>query len=91
MEENKTAASNVAAAEDPIVEFKLIKDRIVCSIVNPEIDKPLIEISGYDLMINFNMEYINSVEDVEAAVQGVADLFRDRIMHQLLGNSKQNA
>jgi hypothetical protein len=77
--------------DEPIVEFKIISDRIVCSIVNPEINETLVEISGYDLMINFNMEYINSVGDVEAAVQGVADLFRKEIMGKLLEHKKQNS
>jgi hypothetical protein len=76
---------------EPTVEFKLITDRTVCSIVNDEINRTLVEISGYDLMINFNMQYMNSVEDVEAAVNGVAGLFRKEIMSKLLEHKKQNS
>lgn len=75
--------------DEPTVEFKSISDRIVRSVINEEINQTLVEISGYDLMINFNMEYINSVEDVEAAVDGLGDLFRRIIMDKLLEHKKQ--
>ena len=75
--------------DEPTVEFKLITDRDVMAIVNDEIKQNLIEISGYDLQINFNMEYINSIEDVEAAVSGIGDLFRQVIMKKLLEHKKQ--
>ncbi|NDV63912.1 hypothetical protein [Bacteroides sp. 224] len=81
----------VNTEDEHTVEFKMITDRTVCAIVNDEINQTLIEISGYDLMINFNMEYINSVEDVEAAVSGIADLFRKEIMSKLLEHKKQNS
>ena len=51
--------------DEPRVEFKMISDRSVYNIVNEDINKTLVEISGYDLQINFNMEYLNSIEDVE--------------------------
>jgi hypothetical protein len=81
----------IRTEDEPTVEFKMIADRTVCSIMNDKINQTLVEISGYDLMINFNMEYINSVEDVEAAVSGVADLFRKEIMDNLLEHKKQNS
>jgi hypothetical protein len=81
----------VKTKDEPIVEFKMISDRSVYAIVNDEINQTLIEISGYDLMININMEYINSIADVETAVGGVADLFRRIIMDKLLEYKKQNA
>lgn len=74
---------------EPTVEFKSISDRTVFSIRNDEIKQNLVEISGYDLLVNFNMEYINSVEDVEAAVSGIGDLFRRLIMDKLLEHKKQ--
>lgn len=74
---------------EPTVEFKLITDKTVLSINNPEINQNLVEISGYDLDISFNMEYINSIEDVEAAVSGISDLFRRTIMEKLLEHRKQ--
>lgn len=80
----------IKTVDEPHVEFKMITDRSVFNIVNEEIDKTLVEISGYDLQINFNMEYINSIEDVEAAVNGLGNLFRDIIMEKLLEHKKQN-
>ena len=76
--------------DEPRVEFKMISDRSVYNIVNEDINKTLVEISGYDLQINFNMEYLNSIEDVEAAVTGLCNLFRDIIMEKLLEHKKQN-
>ena len=62
------AEETVQTVDEPRVEFKMISDRSVCKIVNEDINQTLVEISGYDLQINFNMEYLNSIEDVEAAV-----------------------
>ena len=76
--------------DEPRVEFKMISDRSVYNIVNEDINKTLVEISGYDLQINFNMEFLNSIEDVEAAVTGLGNLFRDIIMEKLLEHKKQN-
>lgn len=75
---------------EPTVQFKLISDRIVREIVNAETKQPLVHISGYDLQINFNMQYLKSVEDVEAACNGLSQLFRDMIMAKLLEGNKQS-
>lgn len=83
MEEEKLD-KNLPAVDEPTVEFKYISDRGAFTIKNPEIGKVLVEISGYDLQVNFNMEYINNIDDVEAAVTGVSDLFRQIIMDKLL-------
>ena len=88
MEEDK---KQIETVDEPTVEFKLISDRTVCAIINDESKQTLVEISGYDLMINFNMEHINSIEDVEAAVHGIGDLFRQEIMNKLLEHKKQNS
>nr|DAN83312.1 MAG TPA: hypothetical protein [Caudoviricetes sp.] len=84
------AEETVQTVDEPRVEFKMISDRSVCKIVNEDINQTLVEISGYDLQINFNMEYLNSIEDVEAAVTGIGNLFRDVIMEKLLEHKKQN-
>ena len=73
----------------PTILFKTITDKTNLSIINEEHDNSLVEISGYGLSIDFNMEYINSIEDVEMAVGGISDLFRRLIMESLLKN-KQN-
>ena len=89
MEEEKLLDEELPSVDEPTVEFKYYSDRIAFTVKNPEINKILLEISGYDLQINFNMEYINNVDDVEAMVSGIGDMFRDMIMNQLLSH-KQN-
>lgn len=84
------AEQTIQTVDEPRVEFKMISDRSIFNIVNEDINKTLVEISGYDLQINFNMEYLNSIEDVEAAVTGLGNLFRDIIMEKLLEHKKQN-
>ena len=69
---------------EPEVKFKLISGRDTMNVINKEVNETLIEISGYDLQINFNMQYLKSVEDIEAACQGIANLFRQTIMDKLL-------
>lgn len=74
---------------EPVVKFRVNSDRIVREVVNEEINQVLVHISGYDLQINFNMQYLKSVEDVEAACNGISQLFRDMIMEKLLEGNKQ--
>lgn len=76
--------NNTQTEDEPKIEFKVISDRGLFAIKNPDIQKNLVEISGYDLQVNFNMEYLNSIDDVEAAVNGISDLFRELIMEKLL-------
>lgn len=75
---------------EPTVHFKLISDRIIREVVNPDIKQALIRISGYDLQFEYNMQYLKSVEDVEAACNGIAQLFRNEIMEVLLKGNKQS-
>ncbi len=79
----------LSAVPESEVKFKIISDRDVMNVVNADSNEVLIEISGYDLQINFNMEYLKSVEDIDAACNGVAQLFRDTIMDKLLEYRKQ--
>ena len=74
----------IQTKDEPKIEFLVISDRGLLAIKNPDINKNLVEISGYDLQVNFNMEYLNSIEDVESAVNGISDLFRELIMEKLL-------
>lgn len=75
---------------EPTVHFKLITDRIIREINNPEINQTLIRISGYDLQIDYNLQYLKSVEDIEAACNGIAQLFREDIMRVLLERNEQS-
>lgn len=79
----------LSAVPEAEVKFKIISDRDVMNVVNADSSEVLIEISGYDLQINFNMEYLKSVEDIDAACNGIAQLFRDTIMDKLLEYRKQ--
>lgn len=74
--------------DEPKVEFRSISDRSVFNVINEDTGVVLVEISGYDLQINFNMEHINSVEEVEAAVSGLGELFRQSILEELLKHNK---
>ncbi len=73
--------------EEPKVVFRAVSDRDVFVVSNPDIGQNLVEISGYDLQINFNMDFIKNIEDVEAAIEGMGEIWRKIIMGQLL-NSK---
>lgn len=89
MSEEINIKMDEATVNEPRVEFKLISDRSVFNVVNPEIKQTLVEISGYDLQIKFNLEYLNTLADIEAAIEGLGKLFREIIMEKLLEN-KQN-
>lgn len=72
------------SVEETIVNFRMLSDRTVYSIVNEATNQPMVEISGYALNFLFNMEYINTVEDIETACSGLSQLFRELIMEKLL-------
>lgn len=74
--------------DEPTVTFKLITDKDVMNVINEDIKEPLVEISGYDLQIRFNMQYLKSVEDIDAACKGISDLFRQTILEKLLEHRK---
>jgi hypothetical protein len=88
MEELTAQFDNVPEGE---VKFKAITDRQAFIIHNPDIEANLVEISGYDLSIRFNMEYLKSLEDVEAALDGLTEMFRKIIMDELLKNTQIDA
>lgn len=77
--------------DEPRVVFRSISDRDVLRIYREDTEQTLAEISGYDLAISFNLKFINSVQDVEAVLEGLSELFRDAIMKQMLEDkNKQN-
>lgn len=85
---NETQDLSTPVAE-PTVTFKIDSDRMIMDVVNADNNEVLIQISGYDLRINFNMEYLRSIQDVEAACNGISSLFRDIIMEALLAHKNQ--
>lgn len=80
---------NIQTVDEPKAEFRVLSDRDALTVKNADNDEILIEISGYDLQVNFNMEYLNSIQDVEAAVNGIGDLFRQIIMEKLLEHKQK--
>lgn len=84
----QTQEGSYSQIDEPIVKFRVNSDRIVREVINEEINQVLVHISGYDLQINFNMQFLKSIEDVEAACSGITQLFRDMIMEQLLHRNK---
>lgn len=82
MEQEKNV--QLPPVDEPTIKFRMVSDRDVMTIVNDDIKETLVEISGYDLQINFNMQYLKSVEDINAARNGIADLFQQLIMEKLL-------
>lgn len=84
MEENDKALPNVP---EPVVQFKSISDRDVCTVLSEEHpDTTLIEISGYGLRINFNMQYLRTYEDVISASEAVGTMFKEIMLERLLGS-----
>ena len=77
-------ALNIQTVDEPKAEFRTLSDRGAFTVRNADNNEILVEISGYDLQVNFNMEYLNSIQDVEAAVSGIGDVFRQIIMEKLL-------
>lgn len=87
----QTQEGTYSHIEEPTVRFRVNSDRIVREVINADNNQILVHISGYDLQINFNMQFLKSVEDVEAACNGIAQLFRDMIMSQLLDNNNKQS
>ncbi len=76
---------NLTPVDEPVVKFRAISDRDVYKVVSANNqDITLIEITGFDLQFNFNMEYLRSYEDVTAAADGIGTMFKDLILEKLL-------
>lgn len=88
MSENKEDLIKPVGGPEPHVTFRLESDLGCWEIKNPEVEEPLILITGYDLQCHFNTKYLKSVEEIEAACNGIHNLFRELIMEQLLEKDK---
>lgn len=73
---------------EPVVTFKSIGDLKFLRVNNRETGETMVVISGYDLRVAFNMEHIRTVEDANAAAEGLAALFKESILDQLLNSAK---
>ena len=74
-------------SEERQVSFREIDD-LTSFTVKTEDGKALFYISGYGWTVNFNRDMLNSVEDVEAMLDGIKDLFRKMVMKSLLPDNK---
>ena len=80
---------DLAPVAEPTLQFKAITDRDVYKIVSEKnSDLTLIEITGYGVEINFNMEYLKSIEDINAATEAIGVLFKEIILEKLLETNK---
>lgn len=68
------------------VTFKLLSDRSVMEVRSEVANVSVAEISGYDLQVKFNMQYINSVDDIENLLEGMKMLFRKMLLTQIMEN-----
>lgn len=73
---------------EPTVTYRLQSDLDHWVIKNKEGGEAVIEITGYDLQARFNTKYLKTVEDIEAACNGIHNLFRELILESLLGKPK---
>lgn len=76
--------------EEPVVTFKALSDITRLGVVTPD-GAELMNICGYGLKININRDMINSVDDVEALLDGIKDLYRKLVMDSLLSGKQEKA
>ena len=75
--------------DEPQVVFNAISDKAAFLIKSHDNKTTLVEISGYGLEVNFNMQYMKSMIDVDEVVNGISEMFRSIITDKLL-NGKQS-
>lgn len=84
-EENSLPISN-----EPEVVFNLESDRRFLAVKTEDGSQTMMEISGYDLDVRFNQDAIRTVQDVEALLDGLKEMFRKLIMADVLGENKSD-
>lgn len=67
------------------VSFDVVNDKDIY-LIKDENGRLLAELKGYNVEIIFNMDVINSQEDIDLTAAGLADMFREKITEQLLEN-----
>lgn len=90
IKDGEAIEQSLEPVHESIVEFKMLSDRTIYQVLSERNKEVMVEISGYDLQINFNLEYINSVQDIEAAAEGLTQLFREIITEQLLKHKQKD-
>ena len=64
--------------------FNTISDRRILAVHTEDTHETIMEISGYDLQINFNRDKLQNIADIESMLDGLKDLFRRVVMQDLL-------
>ncbi len=80
---------HIAPVPEQTVTFKMLSDRSIMEVRSEAANVSVAEISGYGLQVKFNMQYINSVDDIENLLEGMKTLFRKMILQQIMENKKQ--
>ena len=88
-EEEKQQAQSIGL--EPEVVFNTLSDRRILAVQTEDTHETIMEISGYDLQINFNRDKLQNIADIESMLDGLKDLFRRVVMQDLLEslNDKQ--
>lgn len=89
IKDGKAIDESMTPVPESVVEFRMFKDRTVYEVVSEKNNEVMMRISGYDLDISFNMEHINCIEDIEAACNGISQLFREIITEKLLEHKQK--
>lgn len=66
------------------VVFNAFSDKKSLVVSNEDGNKPIVEITGYDLSVEFNMSEIHSIDDAEDACEALARVFFKSMFEQLL-------
>ena len=56
----------------------------ILAVQTEDTHETIMEISGYDLQINFNRDKLQNIADIESMLDGLKDLFRRVVMQDLL-------
>ncbi|MGL5691109.1 MAG: hypothetical protein ACRDD8_09835 [Bacteroidales bacterium] len=67
------------------VYFDIVNDKDIY-LIKDENGRTMAELKGYNVEIIFNLDVINTKEDIDTTVNGIAELFREKITEQLLDN-----
>ena len=79
-EEEKQQAQSIGL--EPV--FNTLSDRRILAVQTEDTHETIMEISGYDLQINFNRDKLQNIADIESMLDGLKDLFRRVVMQDLL-------
>lgn len=82
VDEDGQAESYLDAKDSHILMFRENADYDVYQISDERSGTPLAYIGGYALQIKFNMAELRTMERIEQCLQGLSNLFRDKILNQ---------